>query len=256
LDTVLHTDTLLMLFGVALVAGFTDTLAGGGGLLTVPALLLAQVPPLQALATNKLQAIFGSFTASVAMLRSGRVRFSEAGGLFVAALAGGASGAVVAQSIDPSALDAAIPIVLGVIAAYFLFAPGAGETEREARLSEGLYRSTAVPAIGFYDGVFGPGTGSFFCFAGVSLRGLDLISATAAAKLLNFGSNLASLAIFLLGGKVLWLVGAVMGAGQALGAYAGAHVVVRGDPRRLKPVIVVVCLAMLVRWLWRKGFVG
>lgn len=142
------------------------------------------------------------------------------------------------------------------VAMYFLFAPEVGQAKRKARLGDGAYCLTAAPAIGFYDGLFGPGTGTFFCMTGVSLRGQDLISATATAKLLNFASNAASLAMFLAGGNIIWLAGAVMGAGQVIGAYAGAHVVIRSDPRKIKPVIVAVCFAMLGRWLWQKASAG
>lgn len=252
----LGADTLLMLFGAALVAGFTDAMAGGGGLLTVPALLLAQVPPLPALATNKLQGTLGSFSASLAMIRNGKVNIAETRGLFAAALGGGAAGTIAALSLDASALDIIVPVLLAGVACYFLLAPKVGETRRRARLGARTFSLTAVPAIGFYDGLFGPGTGTFFCLAGVSLRGQDLISATAAAKLMNFASNIASLTIFIAGGEVVWTAGAVMGAGQAIGAYAGAHAVIKGGSRWIRPVIVVVCLAMLARWLWRKGMLG
>jgi len=111
-----------------------------------------------------------------------------------------------------------------------------------------------VPGIGFYDGMFGPGAGSFFSMAGVALRGQNLVTATAHAKLLNFASNIAALAVFVAGGKVLWTVGAVMVAGQVIGAWAGSHAMVRGGAKLIRPVIVTVCFAMLGRYLWQKGY--
>lgn len=247
------TTVPILLFGVAMVAGFIDTLAGGGGLITIPALLLAQVPPVQALATNKLQGSFGTLTAAGMMLRKRLVRFTDVRAPFVCALLGGSAGAATVQLIDPGALDVVVPVVLIGIALYFLLAPKAGDADRAPRISESLYRRVVIPLIGFYDGVFGPGTGSFFSLAGVSLRGQNLVTATAFAKVLNFATNVASLAVFIAGGKVLWLTGAAMVAGQVIGAYAGSQVVVKGGTRIIRPLIVGVCVVMVGRYFWQKG---
>ena len=168
----LELSLLLILGGVALLAGFIDTLAGGGGLLTLPALLLAGLNPVNALATNKLQGTFGSGMATFMLLR--RRRFAETlAGLrrpFLWSLGGSALGTVLVQLTDSDALQVLVPVVLAVIALYFLFSPGAGSVTRAPRLSARLYERTVVPVIGFYDGFFGPGTGSFFSLTGVALR--------------------------------------------------------------------------------------
>lgn len=246
-------SVLLMLGGVALIAGFIDTLAGGGGLLTVPSLLLAGLPPVNALATNKLQSAFGSGMATFTLLR--RHRFDRSGlkRAFVASLIGAALGTVLVQIVRSDALAVLVPIVLAFIALYFLLTPGAGRVARAPRLATASYERGVVPIIGFYDGFFGPGTGSFFSLAGVALRGQDLITATANAKALNFASNIASLTVFVLGGKVLWATGASMIAGQLLGAWLGSHAVLRGGARLIRPLIVVVCLLMLGRYLLGHG---
>lgn len=246
-------ETFGGLFAAATVAGFVDTVAGGGGLITLPVLLLAQLPPVHALATNKLQGSFGTFTASYAMLRRRLVRWAEVRWPFAAALAGAAAGTFAVQHVHAGALDVIIPVVLVGIGLYFLLAPGAGDVERRPRLGAGAYRNGVVPAIGFYDGFFGPGTGSFFSLAGVSLRGQSLVTATANAKLLNFASNAASLAVFVVGGKVVWMAGAVMIVGQVIGAWLGSHAVVRGGARLIRPLIVVMCTAMVLRYAWQKG---
>lgn len=253
MDFALAPEVLLILFGAAMAAGFLDAVAGGGGLITLPVLLLAQVPPLHALATNKLQGSFGSLTASVMVTRRGLVRFSEVRMLFVASLCGAALGAFAVQFVHTSTLDIVIPVVLIGIALYFLLAPNAGAIDSRPRIGSGPYRGVVVPGIGFYDGMFGPGAGSFFSMAGVALRGQNLVTATAHAKLLNFASNVASLAVFMAGGKVLWTVGAVMISGQVIGAWGGAHAMVRGGTRLIRPVIVVVCITMLGRYMWQKG---
>lgn len=253
MDFALSADVLAALFGVAMVAGFVDAIAGGGGLITIPALLLAQVPPLHALATNKLQGSFGSLTASVMALRRRLVHWSEMRWLFAFSLIGAGFGAYAVQFVQAETLDVVIPVVLVGIALYFLLAPNAGAVEKKPRLNQLAYQGVVVPGIGFYDGMFGPGTGSFFSLAGVSLRGQTLVTATAQAKVLNFASNIASLVVFVAGGKVLWAVGAAMIAGQVIGAWAGTHAMVRGGTKLIRPMIVTVCAVMLGRYLWQKG---
>lgn len=256
MDLVLSPDVLAMLFAAAAIAGFVDAIAGGGGLITIPVLLLAQVPPLQALATNKFQASSGSLTASLMVIRRGLVRLPEVRPLFICSLIGSALGTVAVQFMNAKTLDVVIPFVLVSIALYFLLAPNAGAVERQPRLNSAAYRGVVVPGIGFYDGMFGPGTGSFFSLAGVALRGQNLITATANAKVLNFASNIASLAVFIAGGKVLWAAGAAMICGQVLGAWGGSHAMVRGGTRLIRPMIVTVCFVMLGRYLWQKGVLG
>jgi uncharacterized membrane protein YfcA len=157
------------------------------------------------------------------------------------------------QFVHTETLDVVIPVVLTCIALYFLLAPKAGVLDSRPRIKHGAYQGMVVPGIGFYDGMFGPGTGSFFSLAGVSLRGQNLVTATAHAKVLNFASNVASLMVFIVGGKVLWTIGAAMIVGQVIGAWLGAHAVVRGGTRLIRPVIVSVCFIMLGRYLWQKG---
>ncbi len=247
-------ETLAALGAGAGIAGFVDTLAGGGGLITVPLLLLTGLPPLQALATNKLQGTFGTLSATAVLLRKGQISVGEIQAGFVAAFVGGALGALAVKIANAAALDILIPLVLATIALYFLFAPRAAEVGGEARLSRAAYLRSIVPAIGIYDGFLGPGTGSFFALAGVALRGEPLLKATVAAKVFNFGSNLGALVLFLLAGKVVWAFGAVMICGQILGATVGSHVMIRGGARLIRPLIVCVCFAMLLRYAWQKGY--
>ena len=245
---------LVTLFAVAFVAGSVDAVAGGGGLLTLPALLLAQVPPVNALATNKLQSSFGTFTSAWSMHRSGLTGSVRLAVPFACALVGSAAGTVLVQFVDASALTVAVPVVLAVIAVYFIVMPRRDDVERPARIGSGVYYATVVPTIGFYDGAIGPGTGSFYTAVGTSLRGHGLVAATAQARVLNFATNVASLIVFAFSGKMLWLVGGVMAVGQVGGAYLGAWAVSRGGARLIRPVVVVVCLAMLLQYLWRQGW--
>lgn len=242
-----------LLAAAAFGAGFIDTIAGGGGLITVPTLMLAQIPPVQALATNKLQASVGTLTSTLAFWRKGHLQLTSIRKPFLYALIGSAVGTLLIQRVNPAALEILVPIVLGAIALYFLLAPGAGKVATAPRLSQRLYNRCVVPLIGFYDGFFGPGTGSFFSLAEVALRGHRLIQATANAKALNLASNLASLVVFVAGGHVIWLVGATMLVAQLAGAWLGSMVVMGAGARVIRPLIVVVSLAMLVRYAWQHG---
>ncbi len=255
MDIVLSPEVLTMLFAAATIAGFVDAIAGGGGLITIPMLLLAQIPPVQALATNKLQSSVGALTASLMVIRRGLVHITDVRTFFLFSLIGSAIGTLAVQFIQTQTLDILIPIVLVSIATYFLLAPNAGAVEKKPRINRSAYQCSVVPAIGFYDGMFGPGTGSFFSLAGVALRGQTLIAATANAKVLNLASNFASLAVFIAGGKVVWTAGAAMMVGQVIGAWGGSHAMVRGGTKLIRPMIVTVCVVMLGRYLWKKGLI-
>ena len=247
-NLVLTADILVLLFLVALIAGCVDTLAGGGGLIVLPALILAGLPPLQALGTNKLQGSMGTFTATLMMLRHRRVQWREVRLIMGTAFIGSATGSIVLQFIDPGFLRLLIPSVLVFIAVYFLFAGRLLGVVTHARVSEPVYRTVVVPGIGCYDGMFGPGTGSFFALSGVALRGCTLLEATAIAKTLNFATNVASLIVFLVAGQIMWAAGLTMMVGQAAGAWLGSHVLFRIDPQYLRALIVLICLAMLGRY--------
>jgi len=239
---------LLWLFFAALIAGFLDTLVGGGGLITIPALLMSGVPPIFALGTNKLQAVVGSGTASLMMIKHRKVDFNQVRILMLMAFVGALLGTVVVQFFDPKLLALVIPFVIVVICCYFLLAPAQSLKTRVPRISKLVYTRFVVPAIGFYDGMFGPGTGSFLVLAGVALRGQELLSATATAKVLNFATNIASLVVFVFFGKVLWVVGGVMMVGQGIGAHLGAKILFVINPLLLRWLIIVMCLVMLISW--------
>jgi uncharacterized protein len=244
----LEPTTVALLLGAAFAAGFLDALAGGGGLITLPALLAAGLPPVNAIATNKLQAVFGVATSSATVLRRRAITFGRIRTAAMFSFMGAAVGAWLIQRVDTAVLNVIIPVTLGGIALYFLFVRDAGGASTAPRITPPTYHRTAVPAIGFYDGAIGPGTGSLFATSGVTLLGLDLVTATASAKPLNFASNLAALIVFIEGGAVVWQAGLVMILGQALGSYLGTHTMLRGGSRLIRPMIVVAASAMLARY--------
>ena len=244
----LTAELALFLFTIAIVAGFLDTLAGGGGLLTLPALLLTGMPPLTALATNKLQSTMGTATATIIMFRNRRVRWQAVKSLMIAAFIGSVLGTLFVQFVNTQLLTLVIPVVVGGIGLYFLITPTISQQNQAAKVSALNYQRYLVPIIGFYDGVLGPGTGSFFTLAGQMWRGQALLKATATAKTLNFATNFASLMVFLLLGEVFWAAGLIMVLGQFFGAWLGAHWLFKIPVHYLRYLIVTMCFAMLIKW--------
>ncbi len=244
-------STLVLLFGCSIAAGFIDSIAGGGGLLTVPALLSVGIPPAHALATNKLQSSFGSFSATFYFLRRGYIDLKLIRNGVIFTFIGSACGTLLVQQIDPSALKQAIPYMLIGFALYFIFSPRIGDEDRQQRISFFLFSLLVGLGVGFYDGFFGPGTGSFFAIAFVALAGFNLSTATAYSKLLNFISNVASLLFFMLGGKILWQIGLIMGVGQFIGARLGSRMVVSKGSKIIRPLLVSMSLIMSARLLWQ-----
>jgi uncharacterized membrane protein YfcA len=239
-----------VLFLVALLAGFIDAIAGGGGLLTVPALLAAGLSPAQALATNKLQSVGGSFSASLYFIRRKAVDLREQKLNIVLTFLGSISGALLVQHVKGDILRQLLPLLVIAIGLYFLLMPKIGEDDRQRRLHGLPFALVAGGCVGFYDGFFGPGAGSFYALAFVTLCGYNLAKSTAHAKVLNFTSNLGGLLLFMLGGKVVWLVGLVMLAGQVCGARLGARMVLTKGQKLIRPMIVIVSAVMSAKLLY------
>jgi uncharacterized membrane protein YfcA len=238
------------LFVAGLCAGFVDAIAGGGGLITLPVLLNAGLPPQDALGTNKLQACFGSGGATLHFGRAGLIDFGASlagvGYTFLGALAG----TLVVQRLNPGFLRVAIPWLLLAIVLYLLLRPTLGDQDAHPRMPSVAFYTLFGLGLGFYDGFFGPGTGTFWAMALVMVLGFNLTKATAHTKLLNFASNAASLLVFLSFGQVQATAGLLMGVGQILGAQLGAHMVILRGARFIRPIFITVVLALTARLLW------
>jgi uncharacterized membrane protein YfcA len=245
------TSVALLLVLAAFCAGFIDSIAGGGGLISVPALLLAGASPVEALATNKLQGTFGSGTAMLTYARAGHVRPMEQLGMAAVSALAGAAGALVAHLIPAEVLRLAMPAILIGVALFFALKPGLTDDNRAARLTPAAFTFTAVPLIAAYDGFFGPGTGSFFMMGFVILAGYGVLKATAHTKMLNFSSNIGSLLVFVFSGATWWATGFAMAAAQIAGASLGARLAVRVGSRLIKPLLVTVSTLMALRLLWQ-----
>ncbi len=245
----METTTLIYLALAALLAGFVDSIAGGGGLLALPALLLAGLDPISALATNKLQGSFGTASATYAYWRKGHIHLVDHWPAVLATFIAASLGVAAIKYAPTQWLNAALPILLIIIAIYFALSPKLTNEAKAPRIPIAVFTFGLAPAIGFYDGIFGPGTGSFFMLALVTLLGLGIVQATAQTKLLNFTSNVASLLVFALSGKIIWIVGLTMGVAQFIGAQLGSHVAMKQGAKIIRPLLVVVCCAMAVKLL-------
>jgi uncharacterized protein len=239
------------LIAAAFAAGFVDSIAGGGGLITVPALLLAGLPPVQALATNKVQGVFGAGTAALAYAAHGHVDFRHQIGPAILAFAAGIAGSALVPYIPTQVLRLGLPVILIAIALFFALKPGLSDFDRHVRMGPALFAATIVPLIAFYDGLVGPGTGSFLMVGFVLLAGHGILRATAHTKLLNFASNAGSLLAFALTGAPLWALGLAMGVAQIAGARIGAHFAMKIGARLIRPLLVVTSTAMAFRLIWQ-----
>ncbi|WP_086228065.1 TSUP family transporter [Campylobacter sp. P0109] len=240
----------VLLFCVAFFSGFVDAIAGGGGLITIPALISVGIPEHIALATNKLQATFGSFTAAANFTHKKMVDFNSLWRGIIWTFIGAVLGTWAILLIDASVIKYLIPIFLIAILIYTIFSPKLGESDSQKRINESLFYAIFGLVIGFYDGFIGPGTGSFWMFAFVSLLGLNLKTAVANTKILNFTSNIVSLAVFIGGGQILWLLGIVMGFGQMIGAYFGSHMVIKKEIKFIKIIFLTVVSLTIVKIIY------
>jgi uncharacterized membrane protein YfcA len=239
-----------LLFLTGLVSGLVDAIAGGGGIISVPVLLNFGFPVPLALGTNKLQASFGSFSAAWLYRRRRLVDLKACRVGIAATLVGALAGAWVVRLIDPRLLGEIIPWLLAVIVLYTIFHPQVGMTDGRARMAETPFAIAFGLGLGFYDGFFGPGTGSFWTVAYVLILGYNFSKATAYTKVMNCTSNLASLAVFAAAGSVHLAAGLVMGLGQMTGARIGAGLVVEKGARFVRPIFLTMAVLTLVRLLY------
>lgn len=242
-------ETMALLGVAALLSGFIDAIAGGGGLITVPALLAAGLPPVNALATNKLQSVFSVATSCTRFALRGHIDFRRYLPVALVVFVGAGCGAFVVQRVSTQLLGYIMPaLILGVLA-YMLLSPRMSDADSASRLSVRGYSPLAA-VIGFYDGFFGPGTGSFFTTSLVALRGMGLTRSAAHTKLFNFASNFASVILFVAAGKAIWTLGLVMAACSMTGAWIGAHVAMRHGARVIRPLLVATSLVLTAKLVW------
>jgi uncharacterized protein len=245
------TTVLALLALAGLGAGFVDAVVGGGGLIQLPALLLAfpGATPVQVLATNKLASICGTSVSSATFYRRVRPDPRTFLPLMLLSLVGSALGALVATFLPREALDPIVLVVLVLVGGYVLLSPQVG-TASVLRFSGHRHTAAAMLtglAIGFYDGAVGPGTGSFFVFTLVGLLGYSFLEASAKAKMANWATNLGALLVFLPQGAIMWKVGLLVGVANLLGGYLGARTAVARGSRFVRIFFIAVVSAFIVR---------
>lgn len=244
-------EVILFLVLASAFAGLVDSIAGGGGLIQLPALLVAlpQLPPAQLLGTNKLPSFIGTATATASYLRRLRPDFRLAGAMALPAFFGSAAGARVATLIPK---DAFRPIILFALVAVFIYTirrPNLGivEAKRFNGRKRYLIGASAGFLIGCYDGIFGPGTGSFLMLVLVSILGFAFLEASVTAKLVNLATNLGAIVVFGLAGKILWMLGLSMAIGNALGGLIGARLALRGGSQLIRKVFLGATALLIIR---------
>ena len=240
-------NLVMMLVGAAFLAGFVDAIAGGGGLITLPALLLAGASPIEALSTNKVQGSFGAATAALYYARAGKVDLREQRVPAIVALGAGLLGALLATRLPTETLHLIIPLILIGVALFFALKTGLSDEDRVQRIRPEVFTAFFVPLIGTYDGMIGPGAGAFYMIGFVTLAGYGILKATAHTKLLNFSSNIGGLLIFAIFGATWWMTGIVMGIAQIAGATLGARLAVRVGANVIRPLLVITSVALALR---------
>ncbi|WP_283770560.1 TSUP family transporter [Nocardioides faecalis] len=247
----LGADVLALLALAALMAGFVDAVVGGGGLVQLPALLLAlpSASPVQVLATNKIASVCGTAASSATYYRRLRPDPRTFGPLMLLALVGAFTGALAASQIPRQAFEPLVLVALVAVGTYVVARPRLGEST-QLRFAGRRHLATAMLVgfvIGLYDGVLGPGTGSFFVFVLVGLMGYDFLQASAKAKLANLATNVGALLLFIPTGAVLWDVGLLMGAANLAGGYLGARTAVARGAGFVRAFFIVVVGGFIVR---------
>lgn len=245
LDTIFY----VLLFFVGLFAGFIDSIVGGGGLITLPALMACGIPTHLSLATNKLQSVFGAFTAALTYFRSTTLPYL-AWGVFFTAL-GAALGSYLVLFVKDEKLKLIILIFLTLTFLYTAFKPHLGKEDEEIKIKNiKIFYVIFGLVLGFYDGFLGPGTGSFWIFVCVLFLGFNMKKASINTKIFNFSSNIIALVIFLWQYEVLWGIGLLMGFGQILGAFLGAKLVLKSNARFIKTLFLFVVALTILKVAW------
>lgn len=241
------TNILAILFFGGFLAGFVDSIAGGGGLISLPVLLSVGLPAPLALGTNKLQGCFGTLSASYNYIRKGKADLHESYMGILFTFLGASLGAWSIQRLDPGIIRHIIPVLLMIVFVYTLFSKHLGFENRDALMPRRLFFTIFGLGLGFYDGFFGPGTGSFWTAALLVLLGYDMTKAAGATRIMNFTSNAVALVVFIAGHNVLYSAGLCMAVGQILGARLGSGLAIKNGARFIRPLFLTVVFLTIAR---------
>jgi uncharacterized membrane protein YfcA len=243
--------TALFLLAASFFAGFIDSIAGGGGLIQLPALLigLPKSETAEVLGTNKLSAVFGTTTAAALYRKQIKPDPKILIAMGVPAFLGSAGGAVLASQIPTSSMRPMVLVLLIIVAVYTWFKPDLGKFENLRHLPKRRVQIAAFAGvvIGFYDGIFGPGTGSFLMLILVASLGYAFITASAIAKVVNVATNVGAIMVFGVNGAVLWQIGIILGIANISGAVIGARLAIKGGSTLVRKVFLLVTVALIVK---------
>ncbi|MBP3037016.1 TSUP family transporter [Arthrobacter sp. zg-ZUI100] len=242
--------TILLVVVAGLAAGWVDAVVGGGGLLQLPALLLIPgITPVQALATNKMGSIFGTTTSAITYYRRAHPDLRTALPMAGIALVGSFGGAVLATTLPSSVFKPIIVVALIAVAVFTATKPTVGELTKLRHQGRRHYGTAGAIGlvIGFYDGLIGPGTGSFLIISMVTFLGYNFLAASAKAKIVNMATNLGALAFFLPNGALLWGIGLILGLANMVGGYIGARMAVKQGSKFIRIVFLVVVSALICK---------
>ncbi len=247
MDFTLSVFSLILLFLTGLVAGFVDSIAGGGGLISLPVLLSLGIPPQLALGTNKLQGSFGSLSSAITFIRKKTVRLDENVHGIVFTFMGAMLGSWSIQQIDAGFIRHIIPVLLLFVFFYTLFSKDLGTHASQPKMTGTLFFTLFGLGLGFYDGFFGPGTGSFWTGGLLIVMGMDMTKAAGTTRIMNFTSNIVALSVFIIGGNVLYSAGLCMAAGQVIGARAGSGLAIKRGASFIRPIFLTMVFLTIVR---------
>ena len=234
----------LAVFGFG--AAFIDSVVGGGGLISLPALLWIGLPPHLALGTNKAAAVMGALASFATFVRSGRVNGWLIRRLFPLSLIGSAAGVLVVRQISPDVLRPLVVVMLAVVLVYSVLKKAWGRENRYHGMTRRMLLLSGCVAFsfGFYDGFFGPGTGSFLLFSFL-LVGFDFLGAAANARALNFASNIAGVVMFGILGLIDFSYALPMGLSMIVGAWCGAHMALKKGTGYVRPLFIVMTTVLI-----------
>ena len=243
--------TGIFLLAASFFAGFVDSIAGGGGLIQLPALLigLPKSETAEVLGTNKLSAVFGTTTAAALYRKQIKPDPKVLIAMGLPAFLGSAGGAVLASKIPTSSMRPMVLVLLIVVAIYTWFKPDLGKFENLRHHSKRRVQIAAIAGavIGFYDGIFGPGTGSFLMLILVASLGYAFITASAIAKVVNVATNVGAILVFGIHGAVIWQIGIIMGVANISGAIIGSRLAIKGGSTLVRKVFLIVTVALIIK---------
>lgn len=244
-------QTIVMLLGFGFLGAFINAIVGGGGLITVPALLAVGLPPAMAIGTNKLAAAVGNLTSLLTFMRAGKVDWRLLLPVLPWVFAGSVAGAISVHQLSPQILQPLIIALLVVVLLYTLFKKNIGQPQQAVLLTERRRRIgyALLVGIGFHDGFFGPGAGSFMILV-MLFMGMDFVCAAGSSKLLNLTSNTAALLTFMWLGSVNYAYGLIMAAAMVAGAYAGSRLALSRGTGFVRVLFISVTSVLILKNLY------